>query len=251
MKIAYFGNNLVGWKILSWLKEQNEDVVCLFVHPPENQKYGREIIRTANLDPEWVFHATVLRNRNIRESILRLKPDIGISAFFGYILRKEIIELFPKGVINIHPSYLPHNRGAYPNVWSIVDGTPAGVTIHYLDEGIDTGDIIAQREVEVKLTDTGQSLYRRLERESIELFKDKWHEIKMGNFETKVQDPDVGTHHFISDVESIDRIELERTYKARDLINIVRARTFPPHKGAYIEVNGKRIYLELNLWCDD
>ena len=70
-----------------------------------------------------------------------------ISYGYRFILRKEILDLFPNRAINMHISYLPYNRGADPNFWSFIEGTPKGVTIHYLDEGVDTGDIIVQKEV--------------------------------------------------------------------------------------------------------
>ena len=89
---------------------------------------------------------------------------------FGYILRPNFLRLIPRGCVNVHPALLPYNRGAYPNVWSIVDGSPAGVTIHFVDEGIDTGDIIAQAQVVIEPVDTGESLYRKLERGAVALF---------------------------------------------------------------------------------
>ena len=68
----------------------------------------------------------------------------------------------PKGCINFHLSYLPYNRGKKPNVWPIIDGSPAGVTMHYIDNDIDSGSIVAQSEVKVDIVDTGKTLYNKL-----------------------------------------------------------------------------------------
>jgi methionyl-tRNA formyltransferase len=134
-------------------------------------------------------------------------------------------------------------------VWSIIEGTPAGVTLHYVDAGIDTGDIIARHEVAVDAVDTGETLYRKLERAAVTLFRENWPAIRAGRIERTAQN-DEGASHRTRDVETIDRIDLDRTYTGRELINLLRARTFPPHRGAYIEVDGQRVYLELSLSCD-
>ena len=89
----------------------------------------------------------------------KLRPTSPSRFLFAYVVNDDFIELFPKGCINLHPALLPHNRGRFPNIWSIVSKTPAGVTLHYIDEGIDTGDVIAQKEVPVEVTDTGAELF--------------------------------------------------------------------------------------------
>ena len=73
--------------------------------------------------------------------------DLIISYNYKYIITKDIIAHYPNKIINLHISYLPWNRGAYPNVWSILKNTPKGVSIHLIDQSIDTGDILFQKEV--------------------------------------------------------------------------------------------------------
>ncbi len=111
--------------------------------------------------------------------------DLGISVHYSHILKKEHIEKFTHGVINIHPSLLPHGRGADPCLWSLFDGKPCGITIHWVDEGIDTGNILFQLPVEPSLLETGQSLYSKLISYYKHIFPVFWmsfHEgIKQGN----------------------------------------------------------------------
>jgi len=247
MKILYLGNNWLGYKILDWLKEQGDEIVGLVIHAPQNQKYVKEILQVADLDPSRILEGNQLDKPEVIETIRAWKPDIGISILFDYIFKPELFSILPQGIINLHPSYLPYNRGQYPNVWSIIDGTPSGVTLHYIDEGIDTGDIIAQKEVPVEPVDTGETLYRKLERASIELFKETWSQIKAGEAPRMAQKSEAGTYHRTRDVESIDEIDLECSYIARDLINILRARSFPPYRGTYYRDAGKRVYINLQL----
>lgn len=245
------GNNWVAWQILKWLKEQGEVIEGLVLHPPERRKFADEIIATANVPESRILDGSRINEAEAIDSIKRFSPDLGLSVLFDFILKKDIIAQFSQGIINLHPAFLPYNRGQYPNVWSIVDGTPSGVTMHFIDEGVDTGDIIAREEVEVEPVDTGESLYRKLEIKSVELFKQTWPLIKAGKAERIKQELNQGTYHRTADVQKIDEIHLEERYKALDLINILRARTFPPYRGAFFHVNGKKVFIRLELEYED
>ena len=246
MRILFFGNNRAGWKVLEWLRREGEEIAALVVHPDERRAYGEEILRASGAGQDRVFLGDDLGAGAI-ERIRALRPEIGISVYFGYILRPELLSALPWGCVNLHPALLPYNRGAHPNVWSIVEGTPAGVTLHRVDDGVDTGEILAQRQVEIDPADTGQTLYYRLEAAAIELFQRNWGALKAGRLPGIAQAPGGGTFHRARDLAQLERIDLERRYRARDLINLLRARTFPPHGGAYFEENGRRIHLRLEL----
>lgn len=250
MRILYLGNNWVGWKLLEVLKQRGEDVVGVVVHPPGRTKHRDDILRVAGLDPTRVFDASDLGRAEVLATIEALRPDIGICGCFGYLLRAQLLKIFPLGCINSHISLLPYNRGAFPNVWSIIDGTPAGVSLHYVDAGVDMGDIVAQAEVPVELTDTGETLYRKLENAAVELFARSWHAIRSGEVVRRIQDHSKATSHRVADVSCVDEIDLDRSYPARQLIDLIRARTFPPHRGAYVVVDGRKVYLQIHLFED-
>jgi len=251
MRILFLGNNWVAWQVVRWLRGQGEQIVGLVVHPPHKRKCGDEIIRSAQVSPAHIFDGSLLRQPEILQAIRALQPDFGLSVLFGYILRRELIDLFPAGVVNLHPAYLPYNRGAYPNVWSIAERTPAGVTLHYIDAGVDTGDIIAQKQVPIEPVDTGETLYRKLERACVELFRETWPLIRSGRERRIPQDRGAGTYHRTWDVERIDHIDLNRTYTARGLIDVIRARTFPPHPGVHFVHQGRKVYLRLQLLYEE
>ena len=251
MRILFLGNNWLGWKVLQWLVSQNEHIVGLVLHPDDQQKFGKEILSTIELSEPHVFDGSRLREPLVLDAIRSLEPDIGISILYGYILKTDFLDIFPRGCINLHPAYLPYNRGAYPNVWSIIDGTPAGTTLHYIDAGIDTGEIIAQMEVPVEPVDTGKTLYEKLEQASLQLFIETWPALKQQNVETTEQSGGRGTYHQVRDIELLDEIQLDQDYKALDMINLIRARTFPPYNGAYFKADGRKIFLRLSLEFDD
>lgn len=247
MRYVYFANNRVGHEVVRWLVERGERPVALVVHPASRAKHRQDIIDATELAPEYIFEGPMLRDPTTVAALRQLRPELGLSVLFDYILRPEILAVFPRGCLNLHPALLPYNRGQYPNVWSIVEGTPAGVTLHYMDEGIDTGDIVAQCEVPVTPTDTGESLYRKLEAASLRLFREVWPRVVEETASSVPQPHGVGTNHRTRDVDYIDAIDLDAVYTARYLINVLRARTFPPYPGAYFVHEGRRIYLRLIL----
>lgn len=134
--------------------------------------------------------------------------DIVISYGYSHIIPKKLISgAGGVPIVNLHISYLPYNRGADPNLWSHVEGTPKGVTIHYVDEGIDTGDIIVQKEVQFDENDTLKTSYTKLHSEIQELFKKNWYSIQIGRFGNKgIKQKSNGTFHLAKDKEKIKHL---------------------------------------------
>jgi len=251
MRVFCLCNNWLGWQALKWLREQGDEIVGLAVHPEARSKYGSEIRREVENTDCLILDGSRLKETALLEQVRELNADIAVSVLFSYVLQAGFLRLFPRGCINLHPALLPYNRGSFPNVWSIVTGTPAGVTLHYIDQGIDTGDVIAQKQVEAKITDTGASLYRRLQVEAMELFKSAWPSIRVGNSSRSPQPAGTGSYHRARDVEQIDEINLQQSYRAQDLLNVIRARTFAPYHGAYFIHQGRKIYLRLELYEEE
>jgi methionyl-tRNA formyltransferase len=247
MRIVCLCNNWVGWQVLQWLSDHGQEIVGVVVHRTEAGKCLDQILSVAASAGSIVLEDSSVSEPAGLERIQSCKADMAVSVLFRNILRQPFLDLFPKGCINLHPAFLPYNRGAYPNVWSILEKSPAGVTLHYIDEGLDTGDVIAQEKVMVEMTDTGGTLYRKLELAAVELFKQTWPSIESGAVQRRPQATETGTRHRRSDVDAIDEIDLGKTYRAEDLINLLRARTFPPYRGAYFRHNGRKIYLRLEL----
>lgn len=249
MRIAFLGNNRVAVEVLQWLKAQGAEIVGLIIHPEEKRRRAEELIALAALPAERIVDGSQLRDPRILQHIRSWQADLALSIYFGYILKPEFLELFPLGVINLHPSLLPYNRGANPNVWSIVEHTPAGVSLHYIDQGVDTGDIVAQKAIEVLPWDTGCTLYEKLEKGSVELFQEQWPAILAGTSARRPQLREAGTCHRTRDAVQLDHIDLERHYTGRELIDLLRARTFPPYRNAYFQDDktGRRVFLRLEL----
>jgi methionyl-tRNA formyltransferase len=135
-------------------------------------------------------------------------------------------------------------------VWSIVDKVPAGATLHYVDEGVDTGDIVAQVETPVYPWDTGKSLYERLEQESLALLQREWPRLEAGTA-TRSKQQGSSTVHRVKDLARIDELDLDAEVRVGDLLDVLRARTFPPYKGAFFRAGGKKIHVGITLEVED
>jgi methionyl-tRNA formyltransferase len=251
MRVLLFLNNWGAWQIARWLRQRRENIVGLFLQPPNDRRFADEILDALKLPAEQVWTSNQLRDPETVAKLRELRPDIGISAFFGCILKPEVLQIFPHGCINLHPALLPYNRGWHTNVWPIIEGTPAGVTIHYIDPGVDTGDITAQRRITVEPTETGGSLHEKTIRAEVDLFKETWPLIREGKNSRTAQDHSKAIGHKKAELAEISRIDLERTYRASDLINLLRARTYPPYPSAYYVENEKRIYVRIELLRED
>jgi len=134
--------------------------------------------------------------------------NINFIVSYGYchILEKDILDLFPDRAVNLHISYLPFNRGGDPNFWSFVENTPKGVTIHYLDEGIDTGDVIAQERVEFDTKqETLATSYEKLQLTMQDLFKQNWQDIKTIKCKRQKQ-VGKGTSHKVKDKRRLNHL---------------------------------------------
>lgn len=119
---------------------------------------------------------------------------------FGYrrLIKSEILKLFKKNAINLHISFLPWNKGADPNLWSFLDATPTGVSIHIINEKIDEGDILCQKYINFNTEDTLESTYQILNEKIIELFKCNWLRILNEEIEP-IKQNNIGTYHKKSD----------------------------------------------------
>lgn len=252
MNILLMADYRVGLEVAGYLKKKNEKIVGLAVHPScmenhINLGYTEKIIKLLGLPKERIFNEGELDNGACLRRIKALRPDVILTVFWGFILKPELINVAPKGCINFHCSFLPYNRGKNPNIWPIVEGTPAGVTLHCIDKGIDSGDIIAQRKVDIEPIDTAESLYYKLTEEFTALFKETWPKIKNGSVKSIKQNKHKGTFHYAKDLHKLDLIDLNKKYTARDLINLIRARTFPPFPSAYFLDKGKKVYVRIQL----
>lgn len=129
-------------------------------------------------------------------------------------------------LLNLHISLLPWNRGASPNLWSFIDDTPKGVTIHQISSGLDEGDIFCQNELFFDHEkETFQTTYQKLIEEVTSLFQQNWADIYSGNFRFKtIKQSGCGSSHTVSDLKKLRKeIDFHWTDNIDDFLGRYRA----------------------------
>lgn len=156
---------------------------------------------------EWLIqkkYKVYIYSRKVsEEQIENMKLDFIISYNYNYLIDKSCIKIMNGNIINLHISYLPWNRGFSPNFWSFIDDTPKGITIHYINEQLDKGNILVQKEYffdEEK--ETFKSTYEILNNEIKDLFYKNWGRIESKQLKGKGSS-EIGSYHSKRDLENV------------------------------------------------
>lgn len=176
-----------------------------------------------------VYQPEKVKNPNFIQAIKSLNPDVMIVIAYGKILPKEILTIPKKGCINIHASLLPAYRGAAPINWAIIKGEKkTGITTMYMDEGLDTGDMILKREIEILENVTAGELHDQLSELGKEVVLDTLKLIEEDQAPRIPQD-----HSQYSYAPMLDKKlgEIDWNQSARDIVNLIRG--VNPWPGAY------------------
>jgi methionyl-tRNA formyltransferase len=200
---------------------------------------GRRVISSAHL-----------RDGALRDELRAEELDFALSVHFPHIIDRALLSVPRRGWLNLHPALLPWNRGWHTPTWAILEGTPAGVTLHRMAEAVDAGEILAQREVVVAPEDTAHTLYGRLLGEELRLLDDVWGIVRSDNWPRMPNRADEGTTHKRADLFSdrVQRIDLDRSYSARTLIDHLRGLTTNRlAEAAYFEVGSRRYRVRIDI----
>jgi len=134
--------------------------------------------------------------------VQQMNFDWIVSYGYSHIIRRPVLDAFPSRIVNLHISYLPWNRGADPNLWSWIDDTPKGVTLHQVDEGVDTGPIIDQVLVHFGIGETLATSYEQLRTAAETMFTRVWPLVRAGRIHPRRQ-PAGGSVHRARDRDAI------------------------------------------------
>jgi methionyl-tRNA formyltransferase len=244
LKLVFFGNTNYSLVILRGIQESKHILVGVVTSPDKPAGRGLRARPTplrayAKGDPRLL----VLENEDLRsEEFLRelrsWGADLGIVAAYGRIIPIEVIRLLPRGMLNLHPSLLPRLRGPAPIQRSIMEGARiTGVSLVRVDEGVDTGDIVDQEEVEIDEQDTFESLEARLAHLAVRiLLKDLDLLEEEGKLRGRPQDEAHAT--YAPPIEKRERL-IDWSQSDTKIFNQVRA--LYPRPGAFTFFRGKRV----------
>jgi methionyl-tRNA formyltransferase len=171
-----------------------EDVIAVITQPDRPQGRGNKVLPPPAKECALALGLAVWQPERVKDphfidQLRACKPELIVVAAFGQILPRAVLQVPPRGCINVHPSLLPRYRGAAPINWAVVRGeTKTGVTTYYMDEGMDTGAILFVREVEIGAAETAEELGERLAVIGAELLAETIQGVKAGTLQPMPQD---------------------------------------------------------------
>jgi len=240
MKLVFMGTPQPAAASLERLAADGHEIAAVWTQPDRPAGRGRKLSPPPVKEAAERLGIPVHQPRKIRteealEEFVSAGADAAVVVAYGRILPKTFLEAFPKGCINVHFSLLPKYRGAAPVNWAIVNGEKVtGVTTMLMDEGLDTGDILLQRETQIGPEETATELMERLSVMGADLISETL--ARFDSIEPVAQDD---SNASLAPLMSKDdgRIDWEMT--AEEISR--RVRGFQPFPRSYASLNGTRI----------
>jgi len=240
MKILFFGGHELGKITLEYLLEKDKNVVAAVITETDNEWYDglEEVTDKYNLK---LFEEKNINNKKfVKKARNELKPDLIISVNFDQIFKKEIINITEKGCINIHASLLPEYRGRAPFNWAILKGEKeTGITVHYINEGIDTGEIIMQEKIEIKKTDYIADILERVKQKYPEMINKSVDLIGNDEVEPVKQEKENGSYY--GKRTPADGL-IDWSQSVTDIYNLIRAVSHP-YPGAFTYLSDEKVFI--------
>jgi UDP-4-amino-4-deoxy-L-arabinose formyltransferase/UDP-glucuronic acid dehydrogenase (UDP-4-keto-hexauronic acid decarboxylating) len=243
MKTVVFAYHNVGIVGLEALRNERFDVQAIFSHlddPHENCWFG-SVTEWAKKNQIPVFCPEQVNTSEWIESIRNLSPEVIFSFYYRHLLSRDILMIPSAGAFNLHGSLLPAYRGRAPVNWVLVNGEQrTGVTLHYMVEAPDAGDIVGQKEVLIEFEDTAYTLYQKLCVKAEELLAETLPLIKRGVAPRVAQNLKQGSYYGGRKPED-GRIDWN--WPVMQIYNLIRAVT-EPYPGAFTCLpEGKKLFV--------
>ena len=243
MKILFMGTPDFARESLEKLIESGFEIVGVVVPPDRPKGRGMKMIACPVKEYAIEKNIKVLQPEKIRNNeefnkeLENLDADLFVVVSYGKIIPSSILEIPKYGVVNVHPSMLPKYRGAAPIQWAVLNGDETtGVTIMFMNEKMDAGDIIIQKEVKIDSDETTGDLWNRLSKVGAEMLVESVRKIEDGTVTRTAQPEEFTLAPMIE--KSMAKIDFEN-FDSIKIKNLVRG--LNPILGAYANLEGKKV----------
>lgn len=251
MRYGFAGDREISVQILNYLISKGYYPEFLLIGDSVNTTHAADLIKASKLESKYIFSNKDLKSEKAIAFFKNLNVDYVFGIHYPYILKKEFLDVPKIGVVNLHPAYLPYNKGWHTPTWSIIEDTIYGATLHFMTEKLDNGDIISQEKLIPQPEDTANSLYSKVLKLELDLFKKSLPLLASLNPPRKPQN-EKGTSHIKNDIQKIQKIDLEETQKNISLIKKLRALTTNKLKeAAYFEIDNKKYFVQIKITPDE
>jgi len=245
MKIVLFAHQNWGVEIIKELSHSKHEIQFVFTHPLDMDKHETVWYNSVKNECDKLSIKVVEKNSvndDDSETIKKLNPDLILSIGWRRLLPKSIFKIPKFGTVNLHDSLIPFYRGFAPINWAIINGeNETGITTHFIDEGIDTGNIILQKKIMIDFKDNAFEVYQKLLKLSPQLIIETLQLIEHGkikpNKQKNSEDGFFCSRRFPNDGKinwHLDRISV---------YNLIRA-LCDPYPNAFFNYNDKKIFIK-------
>lgn len=243
LKILFMGTPDFALESLKALYEAKYNIVGVVTNPDRPKGRGMKMIASPVKEYALEKHLEVYQPEKVRNNeeflntVKKINPDLICVVAYGKILPKELLKIPKMGCINVHGSLLPQYRGAAPIQWAVLNGDKkTGITTMYMNEGMDTGDMILKKEVQIGEDETTGELWKRLSKIGAKLLVETVGKIEDGTAPREKQPEDFTMAPMLhKEMANIDWDKKDAT----QIKNLVRG--LNPIMGAYTYLNGKKI----------
>ena len=242
--ISLFVNTNVGYDISKFLSNDPSLIIEYLFLSGQYEDIDNKILKVFKNSK-----TKIIKNSNPKEVSKFLSNsnlDFHITVYWPYLLDKETIQK-ARSSVNFHPAFLPINRGWYPHVHSIIDGSKSGVTLHEINEFADKGNIWMQKEINIPLDFDAKMAYELLQNEIILLFKNNWNDIKNNSIKPFKQNETLANYHKKNEINDMDLFDIKNDNNLK-VINFLRARSFGNKGFSYfINEKGEKVYMNIKF----
>tara|TARA_B100000029_G_scaffold300052_1_gene292990 strand:+ start:5040 stop:5948 length:909 start_codon:yes stop_codon:yes gene_type:complete len=241
MKIVFFGNHIYGYYSLTEMISNQIIPDLVVTNIPRKQEivwYPSVAELASSNNIELIRHNRIDSSEEVITAIEDVMPDLLVVSSYRNIIPDNILKLARLGAINLHMAPLPKYRGVHPENWALINGEDwMGYTVHYLDSGIDTGDIIAQDRVPILPEDDILSLTYKISEAAPKILIEVINDIGVGHIVRKTQDESQATYY--PPRKPSDGL-IDWSMEDTDIQNLIRALT-RPYPGAYTIISGYKL----------
>lgn len=245
MRIVFMGTPEISVGTLKRIIADGHELLAVVTQPDRPRGRGKKMMMSPVKEVALENNIEVLQPQKVSdpefiEKLKELNPELIVVVAYGQILRKNLLEIPKKGCVNVHVSLLPKLRGAAPINWTIINGdSKTGVTTMFMDEGLDTGDIIMSKEFKLDDEITAGELHDWMMVEGAELLSQTVKAIESGNYTRTKQDDEESTYAPMMD-KNLGHIDFSKS--AQEIHNLVRGTI--PWPGAWCESD----YGKIKIW---
>lgn len=248
MRYALAGDRKISCNILKFLMEKGYRPLALLISDNSRSSHSKELINIAGLKDDLIFTGDTFKEFHNKQILIDLELDYIFGIHFPYIIPKDILDIPTIGFLNLHPAFLPFNKGWHTPTWAIVDKTPYGATLHFMTEALDEGDIVHQKELTISQKDTADALYQKVLNLEEEVFVEAFEQL-IAKRPKRISQKEQGTSHNKKDLRAIQEINLKEEKNPLDIIDQLRALTTNnKSEAAYFQVDGKKIGIQVQLF---